>query len=113
MDCLRWFSNSAGTGHTTFSLSGLLKIEPQSSDFSSEFLGGSDGATGSELNWKGTVTEIAQVFIIWGDNTSDFKNLTIQDYTVSEIFLNKDNSVTMVRIETQIDAIDRSHLWGM
>ena len=35
--------NSAGTGHTTFSLSGLLKIEPQSSDFSSEFLGGSDG----------------------------------------------------------------------
>ncbi|MEC7801509.1 MAG: filamentous hemagglutinin N-terminal domain-containing protein, partial [Verrucomicrobiota bacterium] len=106
--------NSAGTGHTTFSLSGLLKIEPQSSDFSSEFLGGSDGVTGSELNWKGTVTEISSgVYNFVGDNTSDFKNLTIQDYTrIGGFILNKDNSVTPVRIETQIDANGLITIYG-
>ena len=106
--------NSAGTGYTTFSLSGLLKIEPQSSDFSSEFLGGSDGVTGSELNWKGTVTEISSgVYNFVGDNTSDFKNLTIQDYTrIGGFILNKDNSVTPVRIETHIDANGLITIYG-
>ena len=56
--------NSAGSGNTTFSLTGLLKIEPHSSNFRSEFLGGSDGVTGSELNWKGTVSEISSGVLI-------------------------------------------------
>ena len=48
-----------------------------------------------------------------GDNTSDFKNLTIQDYTrIGGFILNKDNSVTPVRIETHIDANGLITIYG-
>ena len=105
---------TAGTGGTTLSSTGVLKFEPYSTNFRSEFLGGSDGASGSELNWGGILSETAPgIFRFVGSPTSDFRNLTIEDYTrIGGFILNKDNSDTPVKVETLVVANGPISIYG-
>ena len=103
-----------GSGQTTLSLTGVLKIEPYNANFRPEFLGGSDGAVGSELNWNGAVTEVTSgVFRFTGDASNDFRQLIIEDYTrLGGFILNKDNSVTPVDVETHVDVNGPITIYG-
>ncbi|MEC9123405.1 MAG: hypothetical protein VX969_04605, partial [Verrucomicrobiota bacterium] len=93
---------SAAAGRTTLATTGLLKIEPSGANFHADFLGGSDGSSGTEIKWKGSLTEAPSgVFKFTGDATSPFRFLEIEDYTrLGGISLNKANSTTPVKIET-------------
>ena len=92
-------------GRTTFATTGLLEFEPSGSNFHADFLGGSDGSTGTEIKWKGGLTEAPSgVFKFTGDASSPFRFLEIEDYTrLGGISLNKANSTTPVKIETDIN----------
>ncbi|MEC9123874.1 MAG: hypothetical protein VX969_06980, partial [Verrucomicrobiota bacterium] len=106
--------SAPGSGQTTLALTGTLKIEPYNANFRSEFLGGSDGSTGSILNWNGAVTEVSSgVFSFTGDGGSPFRHLVIEDYTrIGGFILNKDSSVTPVEIETYLDANGPLTIYG-
>ena len=69
-------ASGSGSGQTTFSTTGILKIEPYNADFNDNFLGGSDGVTGNELNWAGSISEVSSgVFRFTGDDANDFRHL--------------------------------------
>ena len=98
-------ANAAGNGQTTLTSTGILTIAPYNANFSSDFLGGSDGSSGSELNWNGSLTEVSSgVFEFTGDGSNDFRHLVIEDYTrLGGLVLNKNNSSTPVEIETNMN----------
>ena len=98
-------ATAAGNGQTTLASTGILTIAPFGPNFSSNFLGGSDGSSGSELNWNGSLTEVSSgVFEFTGDGSNDFRHLVIEDYTrLGGLVLNKNNSSTPVEIETNMN----------
>ena len=98
-------ATAAGNGQTTLASTGILTIAPFNANFSADFLGGSDGSSGSELNWNGALTEVSSgVFQFTGDGSNDFRHLVIEDYTrLGGLVLNKNNSSTPVEIETNMD----------
>ena len=98
-------ATAAGNGQTTLASTGILTVAPFNANFSSDFLGGSDGSSGSELNWNGSLTEVSSgVFEFTGDGSNDFRHLVIEDYTrLGGVVLNKNNSSTPVEIETNMN----------
>ena len=93
---------------------GILKIEPFNADFNSNFLGGSDGATGSELNWNGALSEVSSgVFRFTGDGSNDFRHLVINDFTrLGGFVLGKNDSTIPVEVETEIDVNGPISIYG-
>ena len=96
--------NAPSSGRTIIKTRGVLSFEPTGTNFSSDFLGGSDGATGLEMNWKGALTEESTgVYKFTADATSSYRYLEIEDYTrLGGFILNKTNSTTPVKIETEL-----------
>ena len=94
----------ASAGRTTLATTGLLKIEPFGANFHADFLGGSDGTTGSEIKWKGTLTEAPSgVFKFTGDAATAFRFLEIENYTrLGGLSLNKAGSTTPLKVETAV-----------
>ena len=96
--------NAPSSGRTIIKTRGVLSFEPTATNFNSDFLGGSDGATGMEMNWKGALTEASTgVYKFTADATSSYRYLEIEDYTrLGGFTLNKTNSITPVKIETEL-----------
>ena len=107
-------SAGPGNGQTTLATTGILKIEPFNDDFDTNFLGGSDGATGNELNWNGNLSEVSSgIFRFTGDGSNDFRHMLIDDYTrLGGLILGKDVSTVPLEIETKIDAAGHMSLFG-
>ena len=76
-------------------------------------MGGSDGATGNELNWNGNLSEVSSgIFRFTGDGSNDFRHMLIDDYTrLGGLILGKDESTVPIEIETKIDVRSYFFIW--
>lgn len=100
-------STFAGNDQTIIRTTGTLSILPFNNNFSAETMGGSDGSTGSTLDWTGTLS--GGHFTV----TDDFRKLTIENYSnLGGLVLGKTASTHPVFIGSNIGISGPISIYG-
>ncbi len=95
------FLTSANARTTTINSTGILTIKPFNTNFHATTLAGSDGFTGSEVDWSGTINGSGH--FINTNSTGDFNNLIIENFaSLGGLVLNSESSTTKTNIRSNI-----------